>query len=58
MLPQASAVSDDGEPVEETKAALAQKELAQKEPAQKEPAFALSTPEVSDDAAVRLDITL
>ncbi len=48
MLPQTSSIGDEGATNEE-------EDIVQPE---KEPAFALATPEVSDDAAVRVDITL
>ena len=53
MLPQASSVGDEGG-ADESVADEAQ-DLMQPE---KEPAFALATPEVSDEAAIRVDITL
>lgn len=48
MLPQTSSVGDES----------ADNEAPATIPPEREPAFALATPEVSDDAAVRVDITL
>ncbi len=52
MLPQTSSIGD-GDEDEEIASENAENELPEKEPA-----FALAAPEISEDAAVRLDITI